>query len=355
MAPRDSRRHQRLDGVAQVALVLLLVVEVLRVEQVVHRHEVLLLAEDAGARAAQLLHVAAHAEHQPQVHAQRPDVRARLARDAEDAEVSLRVVLDQLILLDCPHAQLALDGGDERRPLEERARELVQRAPQRALTVDRVVQPHDGNVLLARSLLRLDEARRTVDAHDEAAGDLGVERAGVAGLLDAEHPPDPRDHLVRRRVGRLVQVDHAILEVFLERPLERRVPVGDGRVVAGAHVELVIVLEQQRPLGGVERRRRLRLDHKVDRILRRLVLLLLLICEAAGGKARGWAWARAIGQSGGVRSGTGWERTLRHRRRAQSRRWTPALRKPCLPGSRSVRWFGSDMTLATRHAIGILG
>ena len=55
----------------------------------------LLLAQDAAARAAELLHVPAHAEHQPQVHAQRADIRARLAAHAEDAEVPLLVVPGQ--------------------------------------------------------------------------------------------------------------------------------------------------------------------------------------------------------------------------------------------------------------------
>eukprot|EP00964_Phaeocystis_antarctica_P140471 scaffold105341_cov63-Phaeocystis_antarctica.AAC.1 len=254
---------------------------VLRIEEVVHRHEVLLLAQDATARAAELLHVPAHAEHQPEVHAQRTDVRARLAAHAEDAEVPLLVVLDQLALVDGAHAQLALDRGDERRPLEEGAGQLVQGSSQRALAVDGVVQPHDGDVLLARTLLRLDEARGAVDAHDEAAGDLGVERAGVARLLHAQHPADPRDHLVRGGVGWLVEVAHAVLEVLVQRPLERRVAVGDGRVVAGAHVQLVVVLQEQRPLRRVERRRRLRLDHEVDGILSRalLVLDLLVACS----------------------------------------------------------------------------
>ncbi len=46
-----------------------------------------------------------------------------------------------------------------------------------------------------------------------------------------------------------------------QRPLERRVSRGDGRVVPRPHVQLVIVLQQQRPLAGVQRRRGLlRLD-----------------------------------------------------------------------------------------------
>ena len=49
---------------AEVRLVLLLVVQVLRVEDVVHRHQVLALVHDPRPRAPQLLHVAADAEEE---------------------------------------------------------------------------------------------------------------------------------------------------------------------------------------------------------------------------------------------------------------------------------------------------
>jgi hypothetical protein len=197
------------------------------------------------------------------VDAERTDVRARLARHAEDREVPLVVELDERVRVDGTHAQLALDRRDEGRALEEGASERLETGEELALALQRAVQPQHRHVLLARALLRLDQTRRTVDAHNQAASHLGVEGARVAGLLDAEYAADPRDHLVRRRVCRLVQVDHAVLEVLLQRPLERRVPRGDGRVVARAHAELVVILEQQRPLGrcggegGATRARRL--------------------------------------------------------------------------------------------------
>lgn len=60
---------------------------------------------------------------------------------------------------------------------------------------------------LTGALLGLDEARRTVDADDEAARHFGIERAAVAGLVDAENAPQPCDDFVRRRVRGLVEVD----------------------------------------------------------------------------------------------------------------------------------------------------
>lgn len=59
------------------------------------------------------------------------------------------------------------------------------------------------------ALLGLDQSRGSVHTDDQAAGDLGVERPAVAGLLHPKDPPDPRHHLVGRRVRRLVQVDEA--------------------------------------------------------------------------------------------------------------------------------------------------
>jgi hypothetical protein len=232
--------HLLLQTAERRLTVALVVVEPLRIEQVVHRDDVVVLAECAGAHAAQLLHVSADAEQEAEVHAERADVRAGLARDPEDGEVALIVKLEQLGLVDGADAQLALDGTDERRALEEGAGERLEGARQRLDVGQRIVQTQHGHVLLARALLRLDEARGTVDADDETAGDLGVQRARVARLLDAQHAPDPRHDFVRRRVRRLVQVDHTRLDVRRQLALQRRAAVRDGREVRGAHEQLVL-------------------------------------------------------------------------------------------------------------------
>jgi hypothetical protein len=261
---------ERAHDAARVALVLLVVEDPLRVEHVVHGHERAVLVESARAHAAQLLHVAARAEQQAEVHAERADVGARLARDPENGKVALRVELHEPRLVDGADAQLALDGRDERRPLEERARKRLDGAHDLGLRLGRAVEAHDGHVLLARGLLRLDEARGAVDADDEAARHLGVERAAVARLVDAQDALDPGHDLVRGGVGRLVEVDAAGLDVLREGALERRVARGDGRVVARAHVQRVVVLQQQRPRGRVgARRARLRLQHVLRRRRRR--------------------------------------------------------------------------------------
>ncbi len=76
-----------------------------------------ILALDAGSDAPQLLHVCADAQQEAQVHAERANVGAGLAGHPKDGQVLVLVKLDQLLLVDCADAQLALDGADQRRPL----------------------------------------------------------------------------------------------------------------------------------------------------------------------------------------------------------------------------------------------
>mmetsp|Transcript_13087 Transcript_13087/g.33250 ORF Transcript_13087/g.33250 Transcript_13087/m.33250 type:complete len:264 (+) Transcript_13087:848-1639(+) len=232
------------------------------------------LMQNARPVAPQLLHVPTDAEHKAEVHAERADVRARLARDPEHAQVALRVELEQLALVDGAHTQLALHRGDERRALEERTCKRADRLSELRLALDRLMQPHDGDVFLARVLLRLYEAGRAVDADNQAARHLRVQRAAVPCLLDAQDALEPGDDLVRRGVRRLVEVDDAVLEVVAQWPHERRVPTGNRCVVARARVQVAVVLEQQRPAGRVDGRRvRLGLDQPHAGITRRGITL----------------------------------------------------------------------------------
>ena len=175
----DEERLERPNDATQVALVLVVVVSVLGVDQIVHAHHVVRLGEDARAAAAQLLHDAAGAEEQAEVHAQCAHIRARLAAHPEDGHVLLGVELDQLALVDGAYAQVALDRGNDGRSLEEGARERLEALGDALGVLDGRVEAHDADVLLAGALLRLDEAGGALDAHDQAAGDLGVESARV--------------------------------------------------------------------------------------------------------------------------------------------------------------------------------
>lgn len=63
---------------------------------------------------------------------------------------------------------------------------------------------------------------------------------------------------MRAGVGGLVEDDDSVLEIFLECSLERGGPSGNGRVVSGEDVHLVIIFEQQRPLLRLDLRALLR-------------------------------------------------------------------------------------------------
>ncbi len=53
------------------------------------------------------------------MNAQRSDVRTGLARDPEYDEVALGIKLNEFALVNGADAQLALNGGDERRALKQ--------------------------------------------------------------------------------------------------------------------------------------------------------------------------------------------------------------------------------------------
>ena len=144
------------------------------------------------------------------MHTQRADVGARLATHPEHAQLVLWIVLDQLALVDRADTQLTLHGCDQRRTLEQGARQLLQRLLQSHLALDRVVETHDRNVLLTRSLLALHQTGRTVDANDQTARHLRIQRATVTRTLAVQNSLHPSDYFVRRGIRRLIQIDATI-------------------------------------------------------------------------------------------------------------------------------------------------
>lgn len=205
--------------------------------------------------------MAANTEQQTEMHTQSTDVRARLAADPENTQVALVVELDELTLVDGTDTQLALDGGDQRRSLEQGTSEGLEGTGELCLaTGELVVQSDDGNIFLSGALLGLDETGGAVDADDEAPRDLGIEGTTVASFLDTtwsasppsgvdtgnapKHTLHPGDDLVTRRVRGLVEVDDTGADVLLEVSLERRAPIGDRREVTGADVHYELTRQQ---------------------------------------------------------------------------------------------------------------
>lgn len=267
------RSEQRLEGrndLAQVRLVQVVVMDVLGVENVVKGDQVVVLAHGTTPDTPELLHVCANTKKKTQVDAESTNVGTSLAADPEDTEVAVVVEFDQLALVNGTDTELALDGGDERGTLEQGSGKSLESAGKLGLAAGNlVVETDDADILLTGALLRLDETSGTVDADNQAASDLGVESTAVTSLLDTENSLDPRDDFVTGGVGGLVEVDDAGRNVALQVALVGSAAVGNGNEVTATDEQLVVVLQQERPLAGVDLGRNgLRLDGVV-RILGR--------------------------------------------------------------------------------------
>jgi hypothetical protein len=85
------------------------------------------------------------------------------------------------------NTKLPLHGRNEGRALEKSASERLQRSCElRFASWKLVMQPKDAHVFLAGTLLGLDEAGGTVETHDQAARNFGIQRTAVASFLYSE-------------------------------------------------------------------------------------------------------------------------------------------------------------------------
>lgn len=231
--------EQRLEGaddLTEVALVTLVIVEVLGVKDIVEGDEVLLLVHSTRSHTSQLLHMSTDTQQKTKVNTECTDVGTSLARNPEDTELSLVVELVKLALVNSSDTELSLDGGNKRGTLEESTSEGLEGAGELLLaTRELVVQSDDTDILLTGTLLGLDQAGGAVDADNQTSSDLGIEGTGVTSTLATENALDPGDDFVRRRVGRLVEVDHTTGDVLLEITLEGSCAGRDGGEVTSAN------------------------------------------------------------------------------------------------------------------------
>lgn len=191
-------------------------------------------------------------QQQTQVDTKRSDVGSGLTADPEDGKVTIVVEFNELGFVDGPNTKLTLDGRDQRWTLEQGSSQRLDGAGELLRILELLVKTKDGNILLTSTLLRLDKTGSTVNADDQASCHLGVKGTTVTGLLDTENASEPRDNFVRGRVGRLVEVDHTRLDVALQVTFQGRATVRDRGEVRAADEKLVVVLEEQRPVGSVE-------------------------------------------------------------------------------------------------------
>jgi hypothetical protein len=128
--------------------------------------------------------VGTNTEQKTQVDTESTDIGTSLTADPENTEVALIVKLVQVALVDGTDTELALDGRNQGRALEQRTGKSLQGAAELSLaTGDLVVQADDTDILLTGTLLRLDQTSSAVNADDQAASDLGVKSTAVTSLL----------------------------------------------------------------------------------------------------------------------------------------------------------------------------
>lgn len=215
-------------------------------------NKTLVLVHGTTANTSKFLHVSTNTQKKTQVNTEGSDIGTSLAAHPENTQVSVIVKLDELALVDGSDTELSLDGGDQRRALEESTGQGLEGAGELGLATGQlVVEADDSNVFLSGTLLGLDETSRTVDANNQTTGDLGIKSTAVTSLFaskqgkismndyaqgfsrydEPKNALDPSDDFVTGRVGRLVQVDNTRADVRLDVALQRRTSIGDGSEV----------------------------------------------------------------------------------------------------------------------------
>jgi hypothetical protein len=106
----------------------------------------------------------------------------------------------------------------------------------------------------------------TIDTDNQTPCDLGIKCATVTSLLNTQNSADPSNDFVRGRIGGLyksninvchakgtannlvylVQINHAITNVFVERTFQRRAATRNRRVMTRTNIELIVVLKVQK-------------------------------------------------------------------------------------------------------------
>jgi hypothetical protein len=128
--------------------------------------------------------VSTDTKQKTQVNAKSSNISSSLTADPEHGKVSIIVELVELAFVDRSDTKLTLDSRDQRRPLEERTGQGLKSSLELSLTTGNLVmKTNDADVFLSGTLLGLDQAGSTVNADDQATGDLRVKSSTVTSLL----------------------------------------------------------------------------------------------------------------------------------------------------------------------------
>jgi hypothetical protein len=110
--------------------------------------------------------------------------------------VTFVVELKKLGLMNGSDTELTLDGGNQRRTLEESTGEGLESTRQCFLVRESIVETDNADIFLSGTLLRFDESGGSVNTDDETASDFGVKGTRVTGLFATEDSAHPGDHFV---------------------------------------------------------------------------------------------------------------------------------------------------------------
>mmetsp|Transcript_10808 Transcript_10808/g.17906 ORF Transcript_10808/g.17906 Transcript_10808/m.17906 type:complete len:230 (-) Transcript_10808:152-841(-) len=226
----------------------------LGVQDIMHRHQVIVFSQDSRSDTAQFLHVTTGSHQETKVDTEGTNVGSRFTFDPKDTEISLGIKFQKFGIVNGSYAQLSLDSRNEGRSLKERSRQCFDSSMKLAGFFDSGMKAHYTDVLLTCRLLCLDQPRGAVNAHNKTASHLWIQCSRVTRLFDAQDSLDPRNNFVRRRIGGFVEVNDSVTQMLIERSGQRRRTRRKWCVVGGTHMKFMVVLEQKRPLGSVELR-----------------------------------------------------------------------------------------------------
>ena len=123
-------------------------------------------------------------EQKTQMDTKGSDVGSGFTADPEDTKVPLVVELVKLAFVNCPDTKLTLNSRDQWRPLEKSSSQCLESPLKLGLTTrDLIMEADNANVFFSGTLLGFHQASGTVNADNQATGDLGVEGSAVTSLL----------------------------------------------------------------------------------------------------------------------------------------------------------------------------
>lgn len=112
------------------------------------------------------------------------DISTSFTADPENTKVSIIIELVELALMNCPDTKLALDCRNQWWALEESTSKSFESALELSLsTRNFVVEADNTNILFSGTLLGFNQTSSTINANNQATGDLRIKCTAVPSLF----------------------------------------------------------------------------------------------------------------------------------------------------------------------------